>query len=259
MFSGCSLLTRNWESPVDEHSIVATTADKPAPPTKTEQEQLTTYPASYTEHNDEPTPKENPVTVEESEEPTVEVIALAKPNNQSEVEVIEAIIEQPQPEPEIILMETPVEGSHEVSEAKEEKKTLPKVEATAKTRAVMKQKTTVKPVTSKKTPKTKRPQKPTVKLVKAKSISKPAMALVIEAKKSVKKGKLERAAALLERALRIEKKNASLWHDLAQVRMGQGKYDQAINIAAKSNSLARNNAALRKRNNKLIKVAKSNL
>ena len=51
-------------------------------------------------------------------------------------------------------------------------------------------------------------------------------------------GKREAAGASLERALRIEPRNAWLWNELAQVRQAQGQYAQAISLAQKSNSFA---------------------
>lgn len=51
-------------------------------------------------------------------------------------------------------------------------------------------------------------------------------------------GHYEQAAAALERALRLEPRNAMLWHRLAQVRLSQGQWGNAMDFAAKSNSLA---------------------
>lgn len=51
-------------------------------------------------------------------------------------------------------------------------------------------------------------------------------------------GKREAAGAALERALRIEPRNPWLWHQLAQVRLSQGQYAQAITLAKKSNSFS---------------------
>jgi tetratricopeptide (TPR) repeat protein len=42
----------------------------------------------------------------------------------------------------------------------------------------------------------------------------------------------------LERALRIEPRNAWLWQELAQLRLVQGQYAQAISLAKKSISFA---------------------
>ncbi len=53
-----------------------------------------------------------------------------------------------------------------------------------------------------------------------------------------KAGKREAAGASLERALRIEPRNPWLWLELAQVRLGEGQYAQAITLARKSNSFA---------------------
>jgi tetratricopeptide (TPR) repeat protein len=69
----------------------------------------------------------------------------------------------------------------------------------------------------------------------------------------------ERAAALLERALRIEPRNALLWHRLAKIRLYQGRYAMAQSLAQKSNALAEGNAALRQRNTELIEAARRSL
>lgn len=51
-------------------------------------------------------------------------------------------------------------------------------------------------------------------------------------------GDQARAAATLERAIAIEPKNAWLWHRLADTRLKEGRLDQAVELAAKSNSLS---------------------
>jgi predicted Zn-dependent protease len=51
-------------------------------------------------------------------------------------------------------------------------------------------------------------------------------------------GKREAAGASLERGLRIEPRNAWLWQELAQLRLTQGQYVQAISLAQKSISFA---------------------
>lgn len=51
-------------------------------------------------------------------------------------------------------------------------------------------------------------------------------------------GRHEAAGASLERALRIEPRNPWLWYELAQLRLTQGQYEQAISLARKSNSFA---------------------
>ena len=65
-------------------------------------------------------------------------------------------------------------------------------------------------------------------------------------------GRLAEAAAGLERALRIEPRNPRLWHELARVRLKQGQFAQAESVAARSNSWAGDNRALRAENWRLI-------
>jgi hypothetical protein len=70
-------------------------------------------------------------------------------------------------------------------------------------------------------------------------------------------GRLTNAAATLERALRIEPRNARLWHELALVRFRQGDYAQAGSLAARSSTLAGNDSELRSANQRLIDDARS--
>ncbi|HWM43408.1 MAG TPA: tetratricopeptide repeat protein [Burkholderiales bacterium] len=65
-------------------------------------------------------------------------------------------------------------------------------------------------------------------------------------------GNLAGAAASLERALRIEPRNPRLWQELARVRLKQGQFAQAENVAARSNSWAADDKALRAENWRLI-------
>ncbi len=64
------------------------------------------------------------------------------------------------------------------------------------------------------------------------------MALLDRAEVDFTGGKRDAAGAALERALRIEPRNPWLWHQLAQVRLSQGQYAQAITLAKKSNSFS---------------------
>ncbi|HIF50214.1 MAG TPA: tetratricopeptide repeat protein [Thiotrichaceae bacterium] len=73
------------------------------------------------------------------------------------------------------------------------------------------------------------------------------------------KGQSEKAAATIERALRIEPKNALLWHRLAVIRMQQQQWQQAIAMARKSNALAANNKKLKSDNWAVIAAAYDNL
>jgi predicted Zn-dependent protease len=70
------------------------------------------------------------------------------------------------------------------------------------------------------------------------SSNKAVIALLDRARFDSEAGRRESAGASLERALRIEPRNAWLWHELAQVRLVQGQYAQAISLAQKSSSFA---------------------
>jgi Tfp pilus assembly protein PilF len=70
-------------------------------------------------------------------------------------------------------------------------------------------------------------------------------------------GRLSNAAASLERALRIEPRNPRLWQELARVRLKQGEYAQAESTAARSNSFAGSDTALRAENQRIIEQARA--
>lgn len=78
------------------------------------------------------------------------------------------------------------------------------------------------------------------------------MVLLDKAHAQTSAGQLDQASASLERALRIEPRNPTLWQELAHVRLGQGLYRQAENLASKSNTLAEGNRLLRKKNWRII-------
>ena len=80
--------------------------------------------------------------------------------------------------------------------------------------------------------------------------------LMESARADVTSGRLANAAASLERALRIEPRNPRLWQELARVRLKQGQYDQAESVAARSNSWAGSDSALRGENWRLIAQAR---
>ncbi|MGB1800978.1 MAG: tetratricopeptide repeat protein [Gammaproteobacteria bacterium] len=80
-------------------------------------------------------------------------------------------------------------------------------------------------------------------------------ALINDAEQYSNQGKTEQAVATIERALRIEPKNALLWHQLAAVRVQQQKWQQAIVMARKSNALAGANRRLKSDNWALIAAA----
>ncbi|TCO82423.1 TPR repeat protein [Plasticicumulans lactativorans] len=78
------------------------------------------------------------------------------------------------------------------------------------------------------------------------------VALLDSAAGFVQSGDLDKAAAALERAQRIEPRNPSILYDLAQVRAHQGQYGQSEALAQKSIGLAGADNALKARNWKLI-------
>jgi len=92
----------------------------------------------------------------------------------------------------------------------------------------------------------------------AAAVSQPpaVLALLDQAEQQANAGELESAAASLERAIRIDPRNAVLWYHLATVRLSQGESAQAEQLAVKSNSLAGNNTAQQARNWRLIGQAR---
>ena len=81
------------------------------------------------------------------------------------------------------------------------------------------------------------------------------IALLAEATEQGRLGDGEQAAAILERALRIEPGNAWLWHRLAVLRMQQSDWGAALELAAKSNSLASGDSRLMGGNWKVIALS----
>ena len=73
---------------------------------------------------------------------------------------------------------------------------------------------------------------------------KAAQNLFNKARLAAQQGELGVAEANLERAIRIEPRNAVLWHHMAKLRLHQGKLQQASGLAAKSNSLDRSRTPL---------------
>ncbi len=79
--------------------------------------------------------------------------------------------------------------------------------------------------------------------------------LATDAEAAARAGRPDQAAEQIERALRIEPRNPRLWHRLAEIRLSTGEYGQAVQLAAKSNSLAGSDRALRADNWHLIATA----
>jgi len=86
--------------------------------------------------------------------------------------------------------------------------------------------------------------------------SKTVLALLDHARQAVNSGRLHNAESQLERALRIEPRNAVLWHYMAKLRLHQDRISEAVGFAAKSNSLAGNNRHLQADNWRIIAHAR---
>lgn len=82
------------------------------------------------------------------------------------------------------------------------------------------------------------------------------IALLEQAHANFDAGRHGAADSALERALRIEPRNPWVWEEIAQVRLAQGRYDQAISLARKSNSFAGNGHLVRAINWQLIGKAR---
>ncbi len=85
------------------------------------------------------------------------------------------------------------------------------------------------------------------------------VALLDQSRTQASAGRLGAASASLERALRIEPRNPALWQELARIRLDQGQFRQAENLAAKSNALAGDNRRLRAENWRIIGQARTSL
>jgi len=82
------------------------------------------------------------------------------------------------------------------------------------------------------------------------------VALLDRAEQQANTGDLGAASVTLERAIRIDPRNAILWHHLATIRLAEGEPTEAEQLAAKSNSLAAGNQPLQARNWELIAQAR---
>lgn len=92
----------------------------------------------------------------------------------------------------------------------------------------------------------------------AQEVSGPAvLTLLDQAAASRRQGQPEAAVASLERAVRIEPRNAFIWAELAAVYIDVGNYDQAEAIAQRANSLARGNPHVELRNWQTIASARA--
>ncbi len=81
-------------------------------------------------------------------------------------------------------------------------------------------------------------------------------ALLGSAEKERLAGRTDRAAAAIERALDLEPQNALLWSRLAVIRLDQQNWQQAVVLAGRSNTFARNSRSLQLQNWRIIEQAK---
>ncbi len=72
-------------------------------------------------------------------------------------------------------------------------------------------------------------------------------------------GDLDRAAMLLERALRIESRDPELLQQMAEVQLGQGDFDQAASFAARSFDQGPRVGEICQRNWRTLAVARERL
>jgi tetratricopeptide (TPR) repeat protein len=82
-------------------------------------------------------------------------------------------------------------------------------------------------------------------------------ALLGTAQRLQETGDFDAAVATLERAVRIDSRNAQAWHQLANLRYQQKNWEQAAQLALKSNLFAGPDKALKARNWRLIADAKN--
>ncbi len=81
--------------------------------------------------------------------------------------------------------------------------------------------------------------------IKPQQSSSPAvLALIKKARANAINGEIDKAMLRLERAVRIEPSNATVWHYMAKLFLQQENYKQAAGYAAKSISLASDNKPL---------------
>lgn len=100
-------------------------------------------------------------------------------------------------------------------------------------------------------------EEPDTKPPQSQPMNSPAVVeLSSQAQQALDADRHDAAVQLLERAIRIEPQNGALWHQLARVRFQQGSYEQAMQLANRSNALLADDSTLRARNDELIDAAR---
>jgi len=82
------------------------------------------------------------------------------------------------------------------------------------------------------------------------------LALLENAERELRAGRPDQASVALERALRIEPRNPTVWHYLGLARLDLGDYAQAEVMASRSHSLAPADRTLRAYNARLVATAR---
>ena len=109
---------------------------------------------------------------------------------------------------------------------------------------------TTRPV--KKQPKIRVPKQANIRRAAPKASPPAVLALQGQADSQRRGGELDSAVVTLERAIRIQPRNALLWHKMAEIRLQQHKPRLALDLAKKSDSLASGNRELNKKNAVII-------
>ncbi|SHO44726.1 tetratricopeptide repeat protein [Desulfopila aestuarii] len=84
-------------------------------------------------------------------------------------------------------------------------------------------------------------------------------ALYSSAQGAINRGDYQQAEMSLERALKIEPRNAHYWYSMAQVKYKQKQYSQTVHLCSKSKSLAGKNSQLISLNDDLSAKARQQL
>ncbi len=87
----------------------------------------------------------------------------------------------------------------------------------------------------------------------------PAGSLYASAQDAMSRGNYQQAEITLERALRIEPRNAHYWYTMAQVKYKQGQYSQTVHLCSKSKTFAGKNSSLIRLNDSLKQKAKQQI
>ncbi|MFK5914890.1 MAG: tetratricopeptide repeat protein [Woeseiaceae bacterium] len=83
--------------------------------------------------------------------------------------------------------------------------------------------------------------------------AKAVLALLAKARHASQQGSLEKAQSYLERAIRIEPKNAMLWLYMSKLRLYSNKTREAVNLAKKALALSAHNLGRSAREQSLLK------